>query len=201
MARVIPISNAFPCSLNPTARNRYRHCQVAPPHAASDDGGETDNKSDETTSSSADPDFDRRIAELTSRYGLGKKGKKNEYRRLRNTGLPKSALKAAKAPVMLPPVPLKDPTSATGVPVQVGFSPYSERINGYIAGLGLTALLLVELGSGQSVIKYHTPGIVFLQIYTAASVAAVFVKYEKEKISVWPKSRAADSAMPTVTDK
>lgn len=102
---------------------------------------------------------------------------------------------------MLPPVPLRDPTSASGVPVKVGFSSYSERINGYLAALGLTALLLVELGSGQSVVKYHTPGVVFLQIYTAAAVAAVFVKYEKEKISVWPKSRPADSATATVTDK
>jgi hypothetical protein len=102
---------------------------------------------------------------------------------------------------MLPPVPLKDSTSASGVPVKLGFSPYSERINGYLAGLGLAALLLVELGSGQSVIKYHTTGVVFLQFYTAAAVAAVFIKYEKEKISVWPKSRPADSTATTVTDK
>ncbi|XP_078160620.1 FKBP-type peptidyl-prolyl cis-trans isomerase [Carex rostrata] len=197
MARVIPISNAFPCSLNPTVRDRHRHCHVL--HAATDDGGETANKSDETTSSSADPDFERRIAALTYR-----KGKKAELRRLKKAGVPPSLasayLKNGKAPVMLPPVLLQDPTSVSGVPVKVGFSPYSERINGYLAGLGSTALLLVELGSGQSVVKYHSLGIVFLQIYTAAAVAAVFIKYEKEKISVWPKSRAADSATATVTD-
>jgi hypothetical protein len=68
MARVIPISNAFPCSLNPTVRGRYRHCHVVPLHASTDEGGETADKSDETTSSSADPDFERRIAELTTRY-------------------------------------------------------------------------------------------------------------------------------------
>ena len=41
-----------------------------------------------------------------------------------------------------------------------GFNPYSERVNGRVAILGLTTLLLVELATGKSVINYHTPVIV-----------------------------------------
>ncbi|GLT66891.1 hypothetical protein SLA2020_392330 [Shorea laevis] len=51
---------------------------------------------------------------------------------------------------VLPPVPLKEPMSG-GLKVDFGFSPYSERINGRIAILGLTALLLVELATGNGV--------------------------------------------------
>lgn len=71
-----------------------------------------------------------------------------------------------------------------------GFSPYTERVNGRLAGLGLAALLLVELATGKSVIKYHTPAIVFIQIYSMAAVSAMYLKYEKEKISVWPQTDA-----------
>lgn len=53
--------------------------------------------------------------------------------------------------------------------------------------LGLTALLLVELATGKSVINYHTPAIVFIQVYFIAAVTAVYLKCEKEKVSVWPK--------------
>lgn len=69
-----------------------------------------------------------------------------------------------------------------------GFSPYSERINGRVAGLGLSALLLVELATGQSVIRYHSLSIIFLQVYFVAMATAIFVKAEKEKISIWPQS-------------
>lgn len=69
-----------------------------------------------------------------------------------------------------------------------GFSPYTERVNGRIATLGLTALLLVELATGKSVLKYHTPSVVLIQVYFVAAVAAVYIKYEKEKVSVWPQS-------------
>lgn len=89
--------------------------------------------------------------------------------------------------VFLPPVSLKEPVSG-GLNVEFGFSPYSERINGRIAILGLTALLLVELATGQGVINYHTPSIIFLQVYFVATVAALYVKFEKERISVWPQS-------------
>lgn len=88
--------------------------------------------------------------------------------------------------VFLPPVPLKEPLSG-GLKVDFGFSPYSERINGRLAGLGLVALLLVELATGKSVVKYHTPAIVFTQVYFMAAASALYLKYEKEKVSVWPQ--------------
>lgn len=94
---------------------------------------------------------------------------------------------ASKASGMyLPPVSLKEAVSG-GLKVELGFSPYSERINGRIAGLGLMALLLVELATGKTVLNYHTPSVVLIQIYFVAAVSALFVKFEKEKVSVWPK--------------
>ncbi|KAE8717982.1 hypothetical protein F3Y22_tig00110020pilonHSYRG00393 [Hibiscus syriacus] len=68
--------------------------------------------------------------------------------------------------------------------------PYSERINGRIAILGLTALVLVELATGKSLISYHTLAIIFIEIYFVAAAAALYVKYEKEKVSVWPPSQS-----------
>lgn len=76
--------------------------------------------------------------------------------------------------------------------MELGFSPYSERINGRIALVGLTALILVELATGKGVINYHTPAIVLIQIYFMAAASALYVKYEKEKVSVWPRSSPAD---------
>lgn len=90
----------------------------------------------------------------------------------------------------LPPVPLKEPVSG-GLKVDFGFSPYSERVNGRVAILGLSALLLVELATGKSVINYHTPAIVLTQMYFVAAVTALYVKYEKERVSVWPQSSSA----------
>lgn len=87
----------------------------------------------------------------------------------------------------LPPVPLKEASSG-GVKVEFGFSQYSERVNGRIAILGLTALILVELATGKGVINYHTPAIVLIQVYFVAAVSALYIKYEKEKVSVWPES-------------
>ncbi|ESR49385.1 hypothetical protein CICLE_v10034008mg [Citrus x clementina] len=87
----------------------------------------------------------------------------------------------------LPPVPLNEPMSG-GLKVDFGFSSYSERINGRIAILGLTALVAVELATGKGVINYHTPAIVLIQVYFVAAVSALFVKYEKERVSVWPES-------------
>lgn len=75
-----------------------------------------------------------------------------------------------------------------GLKVDFGFSSYSERINGRIAILGLTALVAVELATGKGVINYHTPAIVLIQVYFVAAVSASFVKYEKERVSVWPES-------------
>ncbi|CAN0909363.1 hypothetical protein LINGRAHAP2_LOCUS25753 [Linum grandiflorum] len=98
-----------------------------------------------------------------------------------------AAAAASGSSLYLPPVPLKEPTSG-GLKVEFGFTPYSERVNGKISFLGLTALLLVELATGKSMLSYHTPAIVMVQIYFVAAVSAVYMKYEKEKISVWPES-------------
>ena len=87
-------------------------------------------------------------------------------------------------------MPLKEPVSG-GLKVDFGFSPYSERVNGRIAILGLGALLLVELATGQSVIRYHSPAIIFIQVYFVAAVPALYVKYEKESVSIWPESSPA----------
>lgn len=87
--------------------------------------------------------------------------------------------------MFLPPVPLKEPVSG-GLKVEFGFSSYSEMMNGRVAALGLLALVLVELASGESVIKYHTPSIVFVQVYFVAAVTAIYCKVEKEKVSIWP---------------
>ncbi|MFS7976340.1 hypothetical protein Hanom_Chr10g00891341 [Helianthus anomalus] len=67
--------------------------------------------------------------------------------------------------MFLPPVPLKKPMSG-GLMVDFGFSPYSERMNGRVVALGLAALVLVELATGESVIKYHTTSIIFIQVYS-----------------------------------
>ena len=76
--------------------------------------------------------------------------------------------------------------------MEFGFSPYSERVNGRIAILGLGALLSVELATGQSVISFHSPAIIFIQVYFVAAVSALFLKYEKESVSIWPESSPAE---------
>ncbi|KAJ6717792.1 UPF0041 BRAIN PROTEIN 44-RELATED [Salix purpurea] len=86
----------------------------------------------------------------------------------------------------LPPVPLKESVSG-GLKVEFGFSPYSERVNGSVAILGLSALLLVELATGKSVVNHHRPAIVLIQIYFVTAVTALYVKYEKEKVGTWPE--------------
>ncbi|KAL5569180.1 hypothetical protein UlMin_025755 [Ulmus minor] len=132
--------------------------------------------------SESDEDFETRLSQVRLKYRSGT-GKKAELRKNR---------KSKKSPggggsMFLPPVPLKEPVSG-GLKVDFGFSPYSERLNGRVAILGLTALVLVELATGQSVIKYHTPSIILIQVYFVAAVTALYVKFEKEKVSVWPTS-------------
>ncbi|KAL2339991.1 hypothetical protein Fmac_007931 [Flemingia macrophylla] len=131
----------------------------------------------------SDDNFDSRISQLRLRYRSGT-GKKAELRKSRKSK--KGSSGSSASGVYLPPVALKEPVSG-GVKVELGFSPYSERLNGRIAILGLAALLLVELATGKGVINYHSPAIILIQIYFVAAVGAVFVKYEKEKISVWPR--------------
>jgi len=129
-----------------------------------------------TKTATVDDDFEERVLRIKSRVGPKKRGARKK----------KAAASASANAVTLPPVPLREPRSALGAPVEFGFTAYSERLNGALAALGLAALLLVELGSGQALVKYHQPATLFLQAYTVAAAAALFVKYEKERISTWP---------------
>ncbi|WCJ19446.1 hypothetical protein M5689_001738 [Euphorbia peplus] len=138
--------------------------------------------------SDEDP-FESRLSKVRIKYRSGT-GKKAEIRKAKKGKSKSGSGSGSGSGIYLPPVPLKEAVSS-GVKVEFGFSSYSERINGRIAGLGLTALLLVELATGKSVIKFHSPPIVFIQVYFVAAVSAVFIKYEKEKISVWPQSAPA----------
>lgn len=133
-------------------------------------------------------DFDDRINQLRIRYKRGT-GKKAEIRKGKKSNKATSGSGPGSG-VYLPPVPLKEPVSG-GLKVELGFSRYSERLNGRIALLGLTALLLVELATGKGVINYHTPGTVIIQLYFMAAVTAIYVKLEKEKISVWPDNSSS----------
>ncbi|RXH94363.1 hypothetical protein DVH24_024047 [Malus domestica] len=135
-------------------------------------------------SGSVPDDFDSKLSQVRLRYRSGT-GKKAEIRKTKKSKSGSGSSSASN--LYLPPVPLKEPVFG-GLKVDFGFSPYSERLNGRIAILGLTALLLVELATGKSVLKYHTPSVVLVQVYFVAAVAAVYIKYEKEKVSVWPQS-------------
>ncbi|KAK1267555.1 hypothetical protein QJS04_geneDACA021880 [Acorus gramineus] len=130
--------------------------------------------------------FENRLSQIRLKYRSGT-GKKAELRKAKKSS--SSPTKKTKGGVFLPPVALKEPVSSDGLKVDLGFSPYSERLNGRLAALGLAALLLVELGSGKSLLKYHNPPTLFLQVYTVSSLGAVFVKFEKEKVSVWPSQK------------
>ncbi|XP_039036011.1 uncharacterized protein LOC120172671 [Hibiscus syriacus] len=155
----------------------------ATPDSDADSPTETDSSS--TTSADSDP-FESRLSQVRIRYRSGT-GKKAERRKSKKSG--SLSTSSSSSSIYLPPVPLKESVS-NGLKVDFGFSPYSERINGRIAILGLTALVLVELATGKSVISYHTPAIIFIQIYFVAAIGALFVKYEKEKVSVWPPSQS-----------
>ncbi|KAJ7295867.1 hypothetical protein O6H91_03G005100 [Diphasiastrum complanatum] len=130
--------------------------------------------------------FEERLARLQRRVSRGS-GKKAERRKARKEGLPSQSAKGKSSSVLLAPVPLQDSVS-DGLAVQLGLNAYAERLNGRLAALGLAAVLLVELASGMSFLKYHEPAIIGVQIYTVLAASALFVKYEKEKISIWPTS-------------
>ncbi|GAB2276685.1 hypothetical protein Dimus_011401 [Dionaea muscipula] len=137
----------------------------------------------EPSASESNADFDARLSKIRRRYRSGT-GKKAELRKIRKSGRKGSGSSAAPGSgILLPPVSLKEPTS-DGLKVEFGFSEYSERVNGRIAVLGITALLLVELATGKSVLNYHTPAIVFVQVYFVAAASALYLKYEKEKASI-----------------
>ncbi|XP_030451136.1 uncharacterized protein LOC115673193 [Syzygium oleosum] len=130
-----------------------------------------------------DDPFESRLSQVRLRYRSGT-GKKAEARKVKKS---KGGSSPPGRGMYLPPAALREPVSE-GLKVEFGFSPYSERMNGRIAALGLAALLLVELATGKSVISYHTPAIVLIQVYSVVAVAALYAKYEKESVSVWPQS-------------
>jgi len=180
---VTPLSSPFaPATLRSPLRHRALLLLPFPPRAAS--SGEDTAAADQeqtppaaTKMATADDDFEQRVLQIKSRVGPKKRGTRKK----------KAAASSASAnAVTLPPVPLREPRSALGAPVEFGFTAYSERLNGALAAVGLAAVLLVELGSGQALVKYHQPATLFLQAYTIAAAAALFVKYEKERISTWP---------------
>ncbi|KAJ6720349.1 UPF0041 BRAIN PROTEIN 44-RELATED [Salix viminalis] len=65
----------------------------------------------------------------------------------------------------------------------------TRSLYGRVAILGLSALLLVKLATGKSVLNYHRPAIVLIQIYFVTAVTALYVKYEKEKVGIWPENQ------------
>ncbi|XP_021296102.1 uncharacterized protein LOC110425503 [Herrania umbratica] len=121
----------------------------ATPDSDSSTEPESSPSSDSTTSPDSDP-FESRLSQVRLRYRSGT-GKKAELRKSRKTGSVSGSTPSS-TPIYLPPVPLKE-TISNGLKVDFGFSPYSERINGRIAILGLTALVLVELATGNGTEK------------------------------------------------
>lgn len=168
----------------PTGRNLSKRRTQSPKAVASDEG----EKAEVAVNEPKDADFEERLSRIRTK-GRSGTGKKAELRKLRKAGMDPSMRKSSrKTGILLPPVPLKDPIS-DGLKVELGFNAYTERLNGRFAALGLVALLLVELASGKSLIKYHAPGTLILQTYFILAMSALFVKYEKEKNSIWPKNK------------
>ncbi|KAK1256880.1 hypothetical protein QJS04_geneDACA024124 [Acorus gramineus] len=185
------LSHTFPTSLSPP-HHHHHHLLLQPQPPTTTTTRATDPSNEETSATTSPPPppsegaFENRLSQIRLKYRSGT-GKKAELRKAKKSS--SSPTKKTKGGVFLPPVALKEPVSSDGLKVDLGFSPYSERLNGRLAALGLAALLLVELGSGKSLLKYHNPPTLFLQVYTVASLGAVFVKFEKEKVSVWPSQK------------
>lgn len=186
----LQLSNPFPLSSSykPLIRRNFllfttraKEPQTPPSNS---DPSKPDSKINAT-----EEDFEDRINRLRLRNRRGT-GKKSELRKSRKSSKATSG-SAPGSGVYLPPVPLKEPVSG-GLKVELGFSKFSERLNGRVAILGLTALLLVELATGKSVVNYHTPGTVLIQFYFMAALTAIYVKFQKEKISIWPDSSSSN---------
>ncbi|CAK9881752.1 unnamed protein product [Sphagnum jensenii] len=136
--------------------------------------------------------FEERLAKLQRKAtsGTGKKAELRKARKADGTSSSSSGNLSSRGKsksIMLPPVALQEPVS-DGLEVALGFNSYTERLNGRFAGLGLAAMLLVELATGGSFLKYHDVSTLSTQLYAMLAAAALFVKYEKEKVSVWPKN-------------
>lgn len=189
-------SSSSPSISTPIKLNAQTRLPFTIPRASSDDSDDAE----VTEAKSSDPDFESRLSQVRVRYKSGK-GKKAEVRKARKGGKGASSSSSGSGSSMyLPSVQLKEPVSE-GLNVEFGFSPYSERVNGRIAILGLTGLILVELATGQSVINYHSPAIVLIQLYFMAAASALYIKYEKERISVWPQTPSVPSPPPPPPQK
>ncbi|KMZ57945.1 hypothetical protein ZOSMA_80G00370 [Zostera marina] len=197
--QTLPISHPFPFLYTPN-----KHSSTLVPRAADPkqtDRSDAEEASTDITGGSEAAGFDSRLSRVRLKYRSGT-GKKAELRRAKKNS--KKTFNAGSnnasggGAMMLPPASLKKPVSAvTGGKVEAGFTQYSEKMNGAVAGLGLVALVLVELGSGRGLFKYHAGPTIIIQLYTVAALAAVFIKYEKERSSVWPKKPSPEvSATP-----
>ncbi len=156
--------------------------------AEEEEGARRDSKQKEEDDEAA---FEERLAKLQRKATSGT-GKKAELRKARkadgtSSSSGNSSSRGKSKSIMLPPVALQEPVS-DGLEVALGFNSYTERLNGRFAGLGLAAMLLVELATGGSFLKYHDISTLSTQLYAMLAAAALFVKYEKEKVSVWPKN-------------
>ncbi|KAJ8484685.1 hypothetical protein OPV22_017170 [Ensete ventricosum] len=191
--KALQISSPFPSTFSPPpAFFTWKPPTLLPLRAAAGDDKPAEQDASAESPAAADPSFDKRLNQIRLKYRSGT-GKKAEQRKARKAPSAGSSGKK-KGSVLLPPVPLREPMAVGGVPVEVGFTPYSERLNGRLAGLGLAALLLVELGSGKGLLRYHAPAVIFIQIYTVAAAGALFIKFEKERISVWPEKPPVSSS-------
>jgi hypothetical protein len=73
-----------------------------------------------------DDTFEECILQIKSRVGPKKRGARKKA---------SGASSASASAVMLPPVPLREPWSALGAPVEFVFTTYSERLNGVLVHL------------------------------------------------------------------
>ncbi|XP_075504000.1 uncharacterized protein LOC142541337 [Primulina tabacum] len=167
-------SSALPPSARQNPRPRYisilrATAEEDPPQTEPEPGKEGDS-------------FENRLYQLRlrNRSGTGKKAELRKSKKGKKIGSGSGS--GSRSSIFLPPVALKEALSE-GLSVEFGFSSYAERIHGRLAILGLGALLSVELATGKRVISYHSPAIIFIQLYFVAAVSALYVKYEKEK---WP---------------
>jgi hypothetical protein len=184
-------SSCFPNSRRTTTRGHSTNVGVIRIRCAAEEqeGARRDNKQKEDDDEAA---FEERLAKLQRKAtsGTGKKAELRKARKAEGTSSSSSGNASSRGKsksIMLPPVALQEPVS-DGLEVALGFNSYTERLNGRFAGLGLAAMLLVELATGGSFLKYHDISTLSTQLYAMLAAAALFVKYEKEKVSVWPKN-------------
>ncbi|GAQ87519.1 hypothetical protein KFL_003580120 [Klebsormidium nitens] len=135
----------------------------------------------------ADPDledFEKRLESLRRvPRGEGAKAQKRK-----GAGAEEPRKGDDKKEVYLEPVSLQEP-AVNGVPLSLGFAPYAEILNGQLALLGLGALLSVELYTGGALVNFHEGGTIGTQAYFILGLSAMLIKFQKEKISVWPEGK------------